>query len=262
RVQSYLELVLVEMLWQCQLFSLLSVICSTVAELQPHPHIIYGEAVAIAQAPWQVSIQDWYGHFCGGSVHSPSIILTAAHCVSGYSIEHLSVRVGSSYTDFGGFIVGVSLIASHEYYDDYTFNNDVALLLLDESLDLMAYYEIGSIELAKEMPPKGSNASVTGWGLTENGGVPESLQYLETKILDIEQCRKLYSGYSITRNMLCATARDRGTCQGDSGGALVVDSRQVGIVSWGVGCADPQYPAVYTSVPALNKWIEGTAKRL
>lgn len=34
----------------------------------------------------------------------------------------------------------------------------------------------------------------------------------------------------------------------DSGGPLAVEGRQVGIVSWGMGCAVPLYPGIYTRI--------------
>lgn len=43
--------------------------------------------------------------------------------------------------------------------------------------------------------------------------------------------------------------------QGDSGGPLVVGDIQVGIVSWGIGCARADYPGVYTKVAAFSEWI-------
>lgn len=48
--------------------------------------------------------------------------------------------------------------------------------------------------------------------------------------------------------------------QGDSGGPLVAKVCDniwaiVGIVSYGVGCATPGFPGVYTRVPVYAQWI-------
>lgn len=46
--------------------------------------------------------------------------------------------------------------------------------------------------------------------------------------------------------------------QGDSGGPLVCDGRVYGVVSWGKGCADAQFPGVYTAVSMFRRWIDNT----
>jgi secreted trypsin-like serine protease len=51
-------------------------------------------------------------------------------------------------------------------------------------------------------------------------------------------------------------------CQGDNGGPLVSmgtspeDDTLVGLVSWGLGWANPKYPGVYTDISTVRSWIE------
>ena len=51
---------------------------------------------------------------------------------------------------------------------------------------------------------------------------------------------------NIRPGMVCAGSPGQDSCTGDSGGPLLVGGIQVGLSSWGVGCAEPHYPGVYT----------------
>jgi trypsin len=57
--------------------------------------------------------------------------------------------------------------------------------------------------------------------------------------------------------MICAGVAGGGkdACQGDSGGPLVAGSQLVGIVSWGVGCAEADYPGVYSNIANLKSFV-------
>jgi len=73
----------------------------------------------------------------------------------------------------------------------------------------------------------------------------------------------------VFNDMLCATTSidDRYICYGDAGGPVLLhgtdsDSDVVyGILSWGYGCVNPDYPAVMTSISDHYNWIRETICR-
>ena len=106
-------------------------------------------------------------------------------------------------------------------------------------------------------------AVVTGWGRNTSSG-PQSniLKQVEVTTMTNSQCQSSnHPHHKITDNMICAEAAGKDSCKGDSGGPLAVlgqdgSYRQIGVVSWGKGCARPGYPGVYTRVSSLLPWIE------
>jgi len=108
-----------------------------------------------------------------------------------------------------------------------------------------------------------SNATISGWGLTEPEGGETSilLQKLVVPVISPRRCKILYA-HRINRRMLCAGYEDGGrdSCMGDSGGPLVLEERpqvwyQIGSVSWGEGCATKANPGVYIRTTETGQWI-------
>ena len=103
-------------------------------------------------------------------------------------------------------------------------------------------------------------ALVTGWGNTKFKGNQSKI--LQKARVTTSQCKNSnYPVYRITENMICAQEVGRDVCHGDSGGPLAVEGQdgsyfQIGVVSWGWGCAMPGYPGVYTSITALLPWLK------
>lgn len=106
---------------------------------------------------------------------------------------------------------------------------------------------------------------VSGWGVTR---VPSDdtnlLRAVSVPKVPLERCNPKFDGIflNVTDDMLCAGFLEGGkdACQGDSGGPLVDENNVlVGLVSWGFGCALPEFPGVYARVAAFSDWITSTA---
>ena len=111
-------------------------------------------------------------------------------------------------------------------------------------------------------PKEGDSCWVTGWGrLSAGGSSPDILQQVPVPIVGQDRCRRSYPG-RIDHTMICAGVDQGGidACQGDSGGPMVCDSggkfHLQGVVSWGIGCADPNQYGVYSHVKYFMKWIK------
>ncbi|KAF5287004.1 hypothetical protein FQA39_LY16118 [Lamprigera yunnana] len=217
--------------------------------------IVGGEPVEIEDYPYQVSFQIYKIHMCGGSIISSDIVLTAAHCTDGLLINGLSIAYGSKNVNEGNS-VAVSQIDQHQSFSWGTFDNDISLLYL------AGHVEFGSnaAQIPLTASPQGSTnrvAHVSGWGdLSVGGETPIYLQAVAVTEVSQDDCNSYYGG-RITERMICFADPGKDACQGDSGGPLVDKNRneQVGIVSWGRGCADPKYPGVYSNVYNLKSWI-------
>jgi secreted trypsin-like serine protease len=110
---------------------------------------------------------------------------------------------------------------------------------------------------------------VTGWGATSEGG-PQSPILLKASVPHVPDnvCDDTYENL-IPNEMICAGLRRGGvdTCQGDSGGPMFRRDAanqwiQVGITSFGFGCARPQTPGVYTEVSTFAAAISAAADSL
>lgn len=229
------------------------------------PSIVGGADVPADQYPFLISLQiKGFGHWCGGTLISADTVITAAHCVdrspSVYSV--LAGQTTLSASD--GTRHDVKSIHVHPRYNRDN-KADVAILKLSTPVEGITPVTLGGLEGAS-YEQAGRLLTVAGWGrLTEGGRGPDVMQHVAVPFIPHAECQRQYQGRKvIDANVeLCASRPGQDSCQGDSGGPLFLrsaDARwvQLGVVSWGIGCARAGSPGVYTRLagPEVNDFIK------
>ena len=230
--------------------------------------IVGGKEVTPHSLPYQVSIQSTSGsHFCGGSIIADNLILTAAHCMEGVdgNKPNMQVRVGAhSLTDGSGQVIQVATTYTNQEYPK--LSKDLAVLKLAEKItdkNAKAITLADDAFFTKNIKV-GTSLKVSGWGtLTSGGAMPDKLMAVDVPYVSNDVCNNpaAYNG-QIQATEICAGEKSGGkdSCQGDSGGPLVMKDGdkfvQVGVVSWGDGCAMADKYGVYANIASLRAWID------
>jgi secreted trypsin-like serine protease len=223
--------------------------------------------------PWQVALFTGKGafayQFCGGTVISPNWIMTAGHCFYGQTDpSNYKVKAGvfdKTKNETGEVVVGISEIHVNPQYDPSTITWDITLLKLAQPLTFDDHISPVCLPAqGEDLPDAGSATYVTGWGTTSQGGQDsKTLKQVSVPIVSTDDCKAAYPGAIYPDTQFCAGLKQGGkdTCQGDSGGPVVYQDsttgtwKQLGITSWGNGCAQPNYYGVYSKVSAYIDFI-------
>jgi len=239
--------------------------------------IVNGSRACYGQFPWQVSVRrtSFFGfsstHRCGGALINEYWVATAGHCVDDLTISQIRVRMGewdfSSTTEPNEHLERKAVKkVVHPKYNFFTYENDLALVKADKRVtfadNIIPICLPGNDDLLI-----GEYGTVAGWGrLSEGGVLPSILQHVSVPIVSNEKCKNMFLSAGrhevIPDIFMCAgyEGGHRDSCQGDSGGPLVVrgaDGRWFlgGIISWGIGCAEPNLPGVCTRITKFRGWI-------
>ncbi|KAG7177721.1 Proclotting enzyme-like 3 [Homarus americanus] len=229
--------------------------------------IVGGVATSPGEFPWVVSIlrrDATPNQYCAGVLISNRHVLTVAHCLAGFDFRHIWARVGEHDFDREGDTPSTNVrIADFRLHKDFNprdFNNDIAILVLEQPV----IYNDFVIPIC--LPPSsqqftGDTVTVAGWGAVKHEGpVSSVLRKVSLPVWTNTDCDEAYD-QPIRDSMICAgfPGGGRDACQDDSGGPMMVQVNGtwtiVGLVSFGVKCAEPGIPGVYTRVNYFLDWI-------
>ncbi|CAH2085626.1 unnamed protein product [Euphydryas editha] len=227
--------------------------------------IVGGRRAEPHSFPWTISIIKEGRQHCGGALITDTHILSAGHCFKWDDKDLMRALIGLDSMDDLSNVEerAISKVIIHENFKSTAVRdeNDIAIATINRPVAFSK--TIRPICLPeREQNFGGRVGTVVGWGrLGVDASSSSVLMKASLRILSDEECMNSKLSIHIEPTMMCAFSKGKDGCQGDSGGPLLVFEGvgryvQAGIVSWGIGCADPRYPGVYTKVSLYIDWIK------
>lgn len=257
------------------------------------PRIINGIDAPATEFPFLVALLQtarydkegaYQAQFCGGTLTTPTTVVTAAHCVVDQKTGAVRapgdvlVGLGDNLKSPTLRVVKVVSIEPNPAYSRKLASNDIAVITLaDPVAGIPVLRPVSPAEQAGYTAP-GNGAKVAGWGkLAPTGNdFPDAFRVGRLIIFPDTTCGGgtsfvlsgvTFDGFTSEDAdplvMLCAAGispegKVIDSCQGDSGGPLVAGDgaarRLIGVVSWGEDCAS-SFPGVYTRVASQYDFL-------
>ncbi|XP_011304100.1 limulus clotting factor C isoform X2 [Fopius arisanus] len=272
-------------------------VCGITRSKGVKPLVVDGFVPNITDFPWHATLYQTENDplvkkfFCGATVITEDLVITAAHCIFDESIKkpknptNLFISVGNVYRDYDeeyppyievrkARVINIFMNCDYQGYDGW-HNHDIAILQVRPSLNFKSYFVPICLDTIARTHAidLGTNGQVAGFGRTALGPSSAIIRALSVPVVPkykcIEQADKVKGRKFITPDKFCAGyTNGSAVCNGDSGGGLTFETNGLsylrGIVSSGIGINDTDLQAtcdhtkyaIYTEVAEHIPWIQ------
>ena len=230
-------------------------------------------------ASLQVNTTSGWQHICGATLLSSKRLLTAAHCIDDPALQNAinfgAVRVCVGVRNLKRCTADrVAEVRSFEIHpkwksDRSAYGYDVAVLRV-KSKKFKNFKKVKLARTNKHDPKVGEESRSFGWGYTEKSKLPSILQKVSLPRLPGTTCKAVKNYLGTSGPLLCTdVVQDRSICNGDSGGPMMFQGRQVGVHSFGLIDPNQTEPGARCAqgilnasarVSKLDDWIRSAAK--
>ncbi|OWZ12641.1 Glucanase inhibitor protein, partial [Phytophthora megakarya] len=198
--------------------------------------------------------------YCGGSLISPTQVLTTTMCTRHQAPNFVSVGTHYLNGTQDGEQIKVVKAQNHTDFNQTSGAYDFALLTLEKPSNKFAPVKLPKADDTDIVPGMWSKAMGWGWTSYPNGSLSYEMQGVSLEVWANDECSQVYA---IDDTNVCAGGvAGKDACVGDTGGPLIKENGKgdkddvlVGLVNWGYGCGDQGAPTVYSRVSAVLPWI-------